>query len=168
MGMFMSFMGKGRPQPPPQLAGFLMRALYKQFAEKDIRSFEAFQIAVLDIFNTFNSALPGKHVDVPPQGHIEECFKEWKEAAKATKKKRIFINFMTQSVTVNKSDDYTVITGIVTPPVAMAAKRAGENVPQLKIIKAIPDVIFVPSATVLALITMKLSRRIIPKSLARP
>lgn len=82
------------------------------------------------------------------------------------KKRKIFINFITKNVNLNKLDDYTVITGIVTPPAAMGIKKAGENVPQLKLIKAIPDVVFVPSATVLALISVKLSRRIFLKNLA--
>ncbi|XP_030511986.1 uncharacterized protein LOC115726311 [Rhodamnia argentea] len=165
MGMFMSFLGKGGPSPSSQMVGFFMGTLYKQFVEKDITNFEEFHIAVLDIFNNFNSALPGKHLDVPPRNKIEDCYKQWKEA-KETKKKKIFVNFMTKNVNLSKLDDYTVVTGVVTPPVAMAAKRAGENVPQLTFIKAIPDVVFVPSATVLALISVKLSRRIFLKNIA--
>lgn len=64
-------------------------------------------------------------------------------------------------VNISKLDDFTLITGLVTPPAAMAAKRAGENVPQLKLIKALPDVIFVPSITVLALVSAKLSQKMI-------
>lgn len=66
---------------------------------------------------------------------------------------------MKKKVNLSKLDDSTLITGIVTPPAAMAAKRAGESVPQLKLIKTIPDVIFVPTATVLALVSVKLSRK---------
>ncbi|KAK9273528.1 hypothetical protein L1049_018338 [Liquidambar formosana] len=72
----------------------------------------------------------------------------------------VFIKFM-KKVSFSKLDDSSLITGLVTPPAAMAAKRAGEKVPQLNVIKAIPDVIFVPAATVLALISVKLSRRIL-------
>lgn len=64
-------------------------------------------------------------------------------------------------VNISKLDDFTLITGLVTPPAAMAAKRAGESVPQLKLIKALPDVIFVPSITVLALVSAKLSQKMI-------
>ncbi|PKI56603.1 uncharacterized protein LOC116202941 [Punica granatum] len=165
MGQFMSFMGKGGANPSAQMIGLVMGTLYQQFVEKDITNFEDFHIAVLDIFNTFNSALPGKHFDVPPRTQIEKCFHQWKEA-KDEKKRKVFIKFMTNNMSLNKLDDYTVITGIVTPPAAMAIKKAGENVPQLKIIKAVPDVLFVPSATVLALISVKLSRRIFVKNLA--
>lgn len=71
----------------------------------------------------------------------------------------MFIEFMSKSVKPSKLDDVTMITGIVSPPAAMAAKRAGENVPQLKLIKIIPDVIFVPTVTILAIVSAKLSRR---------
>ncbi|KAL3738942.1 hypothetical protein ACJRO7_020344 [Eucalyptus globulus] len=168
MGTFLSSLGKGGPRPPPQMVGFFMGALYNQFVEKDITNFEAFHIAILDIFNTFNAALPGKHVDIPSQRKVEECFRQWKEANKDTKKKKVFVNFMTENVTVSKLDDSTVIIGVLTPPVAMAAKKAGENVPQLMLIKNIPDVIFVPAATVLALISVKLSGRILNKSIVPP
>ncbi|BBG97312.1 hypothetical protein Prudu_006392 [Prunus dulcis] len=46
-----------------------------------------------------------------------------------------------KNVKLSKVDGTTMIAGILTPPVAMATKRAGENVPQLKMIKAIPDVV---------------------------
>lgn len=85
----------------------------------------------------------------------------WEKAQDPEKKKKIFLDFMKKNVNLSKVDDTTMITGIVTPPLAMAAKRAGENVPQLKIIKSIPDVLFVPSATVMALMSVKISRKII-------
>lgn len=69
------------------------------------------------------------------------------------------MELMQNRLNLSKLDDSTIITGLVTPPAAMVAKRAGETVPQLKLIKAIPDVVFVPSATVLALISVKLSRK---------
>lgn len=78
-----------------------------------------------------------------------------------SKKKEVLVKFMKEKVNLSKLDDSTLITGIVTPPAAMAAKRAGESLPQLKLIKAIPDVIFVPSATVLALVSVKLSRKML-------
>lgn len=91
---------------------------------------------------------------------FQECFIKWEKGDQESKK-HVFVEFITQRVKVGVLDDSTVITGIVTPPAAMAAKKAGENVPQLKMIKAIPDVIFVPSATVLALMSAKLSRKML-------
>ncbi|KAF7153236.1 hypothetical protein RHSIM_Rhsim01G0139600 [Rhododendron simsii] len=113
---------------------------------------------VLSSSSTFNESLPGKHYDAPTRKEIEERFAEW-EGAKESERKKVFIEFM-KKVKLSKLDDATMITGLVTPPAAMAAKRAGESVPQLRIIKSIPDVVFVPSATVLALVSVKLSRRI--------
>ncbi|PNX96391.1 hypothetical protein L195_g019597 [Trifolium pratense] len=52
-----------------------------------------------------------------------------------------------------------MITGIVAPPAAMVAKRSGQSVPQLSALKVIPDVIFVPTATILALIAVKSGTR---------
>ncbi|KAK4758623.1 hypothetical protein SAY87_019924 [Trapa incisa] len=154
----------GGPNPSSQMISLVMGTLYGRFIEKDIQNFQDFHIAVLDIFNTFNSALPGKHFDVPPRSDIEACYTQWKDAP-GLKKRKVFVNFIAEYVNLNKLDDYTVLTGIVIPPAAMAVKKVGENVPQLKIIKAIPDVVFVPSATVLALISAKLSRRIFLKNL---
>ncbi|KAB2595193.1 pentatricopeptide repeat-containing protein [Pyrus ussuriensis x Pyrus communis] len=90
---------------------------------------------------------------------IQAMFTRWKNA-RVQDRRNIFNQFMKENVRLSKVDNATVITGVVTPPVAMAAKRAGEGVPQLKMIKAIPDVVFVPSATVLALISVKIYKRI--------
>ncbi|CAI9765151.1 unnamed protein product [Fraxinus pennsylvanica] len=158
MGMFMSFMGKGLPTT--QLLSMLTGTLQKQFMEKDISDFEKFHMAILDIFETVNAALPGKHYNVPLPEEVQVCFEGWGKADESEKKK-ILIEFMKTKVNLSKLDDFTLIAGLATPPAAMAAKRAGESVPQLKLIKAIPDVIFVPSATVLALISAKLSRKMI-------
>ncbi|KAJ9177330.1 hypothetical protein P3X46_012563 [Hevea brasiliensis] len=165
MGMSMSFMGKGLPST--QMVSFVMGTLYKQFVEKDIKSFEEFHMAILDIFNTFNSALPGRHYDAPSRKDIEDCFARWKKAPEA-KRKELFVDFMKTSVNLSRLDDSAMVTGVVTPPAAMAAKRAAENLPQLKIIKMVPDVVFVPTATVLALASVKLTRRMFLGSIASP
>lgn len=168
--------------PTTQMLSLVMGTLHRQFIEKDIKTFQEFHIAILDIFryyssiqpkslpilcfsnfispsnSTVNSALPGKHYDVPSSKEVEAWFNEWK-AANASEKKKVFIEFMKKNVNLSKLDDSTLITGIITPPAAMAAKRAGESVPQLKLIKTIPDVIFIPSATIIALVSVKLSRK---------
>ena len=71
----------------------------------------------------------------------------------------MFTEFIAKKVKPSKLDDVTMSTGIASPPAAMAANRAGENVPQLKFIKLIPDVIFVLTVTILAIVSAKLSRR---------
>lgn len=90
---------------------------------------------------------------------MQDAYEKWKKESNTEKKRLVFIEFMKNKVNLNKGDYSMMITGIVTPPAAMVAKRAGENVTQLKIIKAVPDVIFIPSATMLALIVAKVSKR---------
>ncbi|KAH6789598.1 calcium ion-binding protein [Perilla frutescens var. frutescens] len=157
MGLAMSLMGKGLPTT--QMLSLVMGTLEKQFIDKKIESFEDFHMAILHIFSTVNSALPGKHYDVPSREDVQACFGEWKTATDESEKKEVLVRFIKEKVNLSKLDNSTLITGIITPPAAMAAKRAGESVPQLKLIKAIPDVIFVPSATVLALVSVKLTRK---------
>ncbi|KAF8054307.1 hypothetical protein N665_1332s0019 [Sinapis alba] len=111
-----------------------MGSLYKQFTQKAINNFDDFHVAVLDIFKLVSHG--GRK--------------------RRTKKRRLVIS---KKVKPSKLDDVTMITGIVSPAAAMAAKRAGENVPQLKLIKLIPDVIFVPTVTIMAIVSAKLSRR---------
>ncbi|OVA11896.1 hypothetical protein BVC80_747g20 [Macleaya cordata] len=71
----------------------------------------------------------------------------------------MFIDFVTKNVSPSKVDNFTIMLGVATPPAAMALKRTGESLPQLKMLKLVPDVIFVPSATLITLISMKLTRR---------
>ncbi|KAI3719171.1 hypothetical protein L6452_20065 [Arctium lappa] len=163
MGFLTSFMTKSLPTT--QMLNLVLGTLHSKFMEKEINGFDDFHLALLDMFNTINAALPGKHYDVPPQTKVEECFVKW-EGTKESERKKVFIDFMKASVSLSKFDDSTFITGIVTPPAAMAAKRACESLPQLKAIKVIPDVIFVPSATVLALISAKLSKRMFLENVA--
>ncbi|KAI4352729.1 hypothetical protein L6164_006950 [Bauhinia variegata] len=162
MGLLMSFMGKGG-SPSSQMLSIVMGTLYNQFVEKDINDFDSFHIAVLDIFNTINMALPGKHYDAPSHKEVEDLFQNWKAETKEDKRKKIFTEFMQKNVNLRKIDDSMMITGIVAPPAAMVVKRGGETLPQLKVVKAIPDVVFVPTATVLALISVKVSRKIFMK-----
>lgn len=53
-----------------------------------------------------------------------------------------------------------IVTGIVAPAASIVVKRSGQIVPQLTFLRAIPDVLFVASATVLALTTVKFYRLI--------
>ncbi|KAK1424930.1 hypothetical protein QVD17_20271 [Tagetes erecta] len=157
MGLLMSLMGKSLPTT--QGLNLLMGNLYSNFMKKEIKSFDDFHFAILDMFNTINAALPGKHYDVPPQDKVQEIYLKW-EAAKESEKKEVLVDFLKTSISVSKLDSATLITGMMTPPAAIAAKRASESLPQLKMVKVIPDVIFVPSATVLALISAKLSKKL--------
>ncbi|PRQ57363.1 hypothetical protein RchiOBHm_Chr1g0347531 [Rosa chinensis] len=83
-----------------------------------------------------------------------------KQADLPEKKRLLFTEFMKNNVKINQADSATLLTGVLAPPAAMAAKKAGESLPQLKMIKNVPDVLFVPSATVVALITVRFSKRL--------
>ncbi|KAL7258574.1 hypothetical protein ACSBR1_004659 [Camellia fascicularis] len=146
--------------PSTQMFNYAMGTVYDQLMEKEINDFEDFHKSLLDLFSSFNASLPGKRYDAPLRKEIEACFTKWKGAADEKERKKVFTEFMRKEVKICKLDNTTLIVGLVMPPAAMGVKRAGESVPQLSLIKSIPDVVFVPSATVLALVSAKLSRRI--------
>ncbi|CAK8540580.1 unnamed protein product [Lathyrus sativus] len=157
MGMNTSLM-RGKGLSTSQVLSLVMNKLYKQFVEKDTKEFGAFHVAILDTFNTMNVAVPGKHYDAPSYKDVKEVFKRWKESDEEDREE-MFIDFMNKNVNLNKVDESMIITAIVAPPAAMVAKRTGQTtLPQLKFMNAIPDAVFVPSATVLALIAVKLLR----------
>ncbi|KAI5431948.1 hypothetical protein KIW84_035908, partial [Lathyrus oleraceus] len=111
-----------------------------------------------DLCSILNVAVPGKHYDAPSYNDVKEIFKRWKESNEEARKE-MFKDFMNKNVNLNRVDESMIITAIVAPPAAMVAKRTGQTtLPQLKFMNAIPDVVFVPSATVLALIAVKILR----------
>ncbi|KAF3527527.1 hypothetical protein DY000_02036326 [Brassica cretica] len=119
------------------------------------------QIPELDLFYERNKkqslSTEANKKRQPKEEEARACFTRWKEAK--DKEEKVFTEFIAKKVKPGKLDDVTMITGIASPPAAMAAKRAGENGPQLKFIKLIPDVIFVPMITILAIVSAKFSRR---------
>lgn len=88
---------------------------------------------------------------------FQELFEQWQEIDTEEKRKK-FIEFINKKVNINKVDESMLITAIMAPPAAMMAKKTGQIVPQLALMNAIPDVVFVPSATILALIAVKIIR----------
>lgn len=62
-----------------------------------------------------------------------------------------------------KIDGLTLMAGLAAPPLSMVAKRAGEKTRRFRMVKKAPDVMFVPSVTVLALFSVKLIRNAIRK-----
>ncbi|XP_075094894.1 uncharacterized protein LOC142173319 isoform X1 [Nicotiana tabacum] len=144
---------------PTQVIGKVTGKFHESFVDKNITDFEEFHLTILDMFVTVNGALPGKHWIVPSRDKIEECFEKWKQLDEEGKKKKV-LEFMEKNIKLNRLDQTSLIIGLATPPAAMAAKKAGEGVPQLKFIKSIPDVLFVPAATLVALASVKISRKI--------
>ncbi|KAJ7961897.1 putative Calcium ion binding protein [Quillaja saponaria] len=161
--MFVEFMKKSLTnaqthtgQPSKQELIFVLRTLYAQSTE-NINSFEDFKNLVHDIVNAFSSVLPVMDFNPPSQKEVEDCYTIWNEA-KEPERKKIFITFMMKKVNPSILDDTKMIARIVTA--AMVIKRAGGTVPELRVVKDIPNIVFVPSATMLALIYIKLSNRI--------
>ncbi|XP_027351399.1 proteoglycan 4-like [Abrus precatorius] len=156
MAMSMGFMA-GKGLSTTQMVDLVMDTLYMRFAEKNVNDFDGFNVGILDTFNTINMALPGKHYVAPSYKDVKNLFKQWKEA-KEEDKKKMFIDFINENVNINKVDESMIITAIVAPPAAMMAKKIGKIVPQLALMNVIPDVIFVPSATILAISATKILR----------
>ncbi|XP_027337716.1 uncharacterized protein LOC113851433 [Abrus precatorius] len=165
MGLLMSYMGGTGFGLATQATSFVTGTLYDRFIERQIKDFDAFHAAILDIFNAINMALPGKHYDAPAHREIEMFYEEWHSESREDTKKEIFSKFMYNNVNLSKADESMMITGLVAPPAAMVAKRAGQSLPQLSVVKSIPDVAFVPTATIFALIAVKLSKRMAFKNL---
>lgn len=175
MGTVMSYMGGTGIEVASKGLTMLTGTLYDRVIEKrKIENFDDFHEAILDIFNTINMSLPGKHYDAPTHDDIKKfydewedkyvegtkkLYDEWEDKNKEDKKRKAFTKFIIDKVNLSKADESMMLTGIVAPPAAMVAKRTGQSVPQLSVIKAIPDVVFVPGATILALIAIKLTKR---------
>ncbi|MED6193421.1 hypothetical protein PIB30_019347 [Stylosanthes scabra] len=150
-----------------QILSLVTDRFYDRF--EDIKEFPEFYLAILDIFRTINAALPGKHYDVPSQELVENFFEEnWKKASDDKGRREGFTEFMKKNVEINKADESMIITAIVAPPAAMVVKRTGQTLPQLKLMKSVPDVVFVPSFTVVALIAVKIARMLFMKKAIKP
>ncbi|KAK9144596.1 hypothetical protein Sjap_004499 [Stephania japonica] len=156
MGLLMSSLGKGSPST--QLLNAVTDAVHNKLIGTAQKTPEEFHMSILDVFNMLNSSLPGMHYNAPSSDEIKKFYEEVWGTSTEDEKKEKFTNFILENVNLSKLDEYTLLAGLVTPPAAMALKRVGESVPQIKVIKMIPDVIFVPGATLAALVSVKLTR----------
>ncbi|XP_004229755.2 uncharacterized protein [Solanum lycopersicum] len=129
--------------------------------KRNLDNLDDFHLAILDMFVTVNGALPGKHWVVPPFEKIKECFEEREKAVDEERKKTVVVEFLKKYIQPNKADNTLLFIGLATPPAAMAVKKTGESVPQLKLLKRIPDVVFVPAATLLTLVSVKITRSLL-------
>ncbi|KAK9095204.1 hypothetical protein Scep_026673 [Stephania cephalantha] len=154
MGLLMSSLGKGTT--PFQILICLNLHFISLISSSPL-NFESFVQRWIRFTVRKNSSLPGMHYNAPSSDEIKEFYEVWKNLGE-TEKKGKFTEFILEKVNLSKLDEYTLLAGLVTPPAAMALKRVGESVPQIKVIKMIPDVIFVPGATLAALVSVKLTR----------
>ncbi|XP_024159413.1 uncharacterized protein LOC112166746 [Rosa chinensis] len=158
-----------------------MEPVYEKFIQNSDTEFDEFHAAMLGVCrittlkhlfltsntivsSALNAAMPGKHYNVPGLEEVKEFHSTWNNLPTQKKKREQFIQFVKDNVRVNQADTATLLTGVLAPPGAMAAKKAGESLPQLKMIKNVPDILFVPTATVVALITVRFSKRLFMRS----
>ncbi|XXG77913.1 hypothetical protein AAC387_Pa08g1967 [Persea americana] len=133
--------------------------------EENIKNFEQFHIAFLEVLNKINAAMPGVHYDAPTRAEVETYYHMWR---KDPKNKEVLTTLLEKSK-IRKTDKTLLFTGVAAPPVAMIGKRAAGNIPTLNFVKIVPDVLFVPSVTLLAVVGMKVVRmnKKIPEATAK-
>ncbi|KAJ9680580.1 hypothetical protein PVL29_019790 [Vitis rotundifolia] len=156
MGLIPSLMRKGLSQK--QIASLAIEVVFKNLGARRYDNFEDFHSSILSILKTANSALPGRHFEAPSRGKVEKAFAEWKSSSDVAKEK-IFMELL-ESTKLGEIDNITLIVGLATPPFSMVAKSAGEKAPPFKMIKNVPDALFVPSFTLLSLVSVKLIRKV--------
>lgn len=69
-----------------------------------------------------------------------------------------------KNIQLGEIDNLTLMVGLAAPPFSMVAKRAGENVQPFTMIKSIPDALFVPSFTLLSVISVKMIRKVLKRN----
>uniref|UniRef100_A0A1D1XS38 Ribonuclease Y n=1 Tax=Anthurium amnicola TaxID=1678845 RepID=A0A1D1XS38_9ARAE len=139
--------------------------IFDQFFSKDIKNFEQFHSAYLDLCNKFNSTMLGQHYEAPQQEKIKQYFEKWNQESdkitapeeKKKKRKELLIEFLMENVKISHTDQSVVMTGLVVPPAAMMLKKNGGKIPGLKnlLLDVIPDYLFVPAVTLVALFGVK-------------
>lgn len=88
--------------------------------------------------------------------YTQDCHKEWKaHESHPEEQKKVFKNLVLNSLKPSKTSNTVLVAGVAAPPAALVAKRAGEQLPQLKHMKFVPDFIFVPAATVVMISSVK-------------
>ncbi|KAH0470141.1 hypothetical protein IEQ34_001699 [Dendrobium chrysotoxum] len=134
----------------------------KYFPSTEIHNFKEFHINFLKLCSDFNSVLLGKHYKPPSNREIEDCFTLWSKLEGTGEKdqarrKELVLNLLTKNVKEIQTGNTIIMTGLVVPPTLMVLKKSSQNVPQLKRFRLdlVPDVAFVPTFTIAALIAVK-------------
>ncbi|RYR60720.1 hypothetical protein Ahy_A04g017775 [Arachis hypogaea] len=146
-----------------QILSLITDRFYDQIVERDIKDFPGFHLAILDIFRALKLNLLNNN-----RNYETDLFESWNAKTNEKERKEVLSSFMKKNVKINKVDESMIITAIVAPPAAMVVKRTGQTLPQLKLMKSVPDVVFVPSFTVVALIAVKIARMLFMKKTIPP
>ncbi|ERN00213.1 uncharacterized protein LOC18428260 [Amborella trichopoda] len=118
--------------------------------------FEEVHIAVLEIINQFNKVMPGTHFDPPSRKVVQEFYKSIFEPAEKKDKKERLKEFIRAHLNVTRaSSKSNYLIGLSVPYLSLLGKRAAQKVPQVSMVSVVPDVVFVPFATLLALVGAK-------------
>ncbi|KAF3336112.1 hypothetical protein FCM35_KLT20619 [Carex littledalei] len=131
----------------------------RYFIRKEIKHFEEFHVAFIDLCKDLTSIFPQTEYTIPAFNEIEEFYKEWKNVKEEEEKKMQFCDFMKSKVFYSDTNQSaTLVTGIVAPAAAVIVKKTWKNTPLLKYLiplHVIPSFLFVPSFTLLSLIGIK-------------
>ncbi|KAK8994806.1 hypothetical protein V6N11_045875 [Hibiscus sabdariffa] len=113
-------------------------------------TFEDLYIAILLVYNDINKRLPGPHIDPPSKDQIRSIMKECDLNHDGEINHDEFVNFI-QKLTADTLVVISrglVVTLVVAPTVALAAKRATEDVPGVgKMVQKVPNSVYASLAT---------------------
>ncbi|CAN6478031.1 unnamed protein product [Victoria cruziana] len=153
-----SCLGQSRAVSRDKLIDWVYDQMMKDSAQEKM-DLERVRIAILSVLSVVNSCMPGMQHHPPSQKEVKNFYDCCTNLDKEEKKQKLKI-FIAGLLEKRKLNQYTEITSVVAPPLAMIMKRMGEQSPQLKmIIEIIPDVTFVPLFTIGALIIVKMVQK---------
>ncbi|KMS99815.1 hypothetical protein BVRB_1g016670 [Beta vulgaris subsp. vulgaris] len=113
-------------------------------------SFEELYIAVLIVYNDINKYLPGPHFDPPSKDKVRALVQECDMNLDGELNREEFVKFMVElsSDTFNTVSQGLIISLVVAPTVAMATKRATEDVPGVgKVVQKLPNAVYASLVT---------------------
>ncbi|KAJ1690366.1 hypothetical protein LUZ63_014521 [Rhynchospora breviuscula] len=130
------------------------------FKDKNIKEFEDFHTAFIDLCKYFNDVMPGKNFGAPPKEKVKLFYDQsWEKIEDEKQRREGLIAFVKEEVKEYKTDDNALImAGLIVPAAAVMLKNTTQNVPPVKkfMLKYIPNVVFAPTVTMLALAGVQL------------
>ncbi|KAJ3685707.1 hypothetical protein LUZ61_014871 [Rhynchospora tenuis] len=157
MGLSLSLLSK---LGIPGVSSLTTDQIYDRFfKEKDIKEFGDFHTAFIDLCKFFNDVMPGKHFRAPTIETVKDFYEGWQKITDEAKRREELIAFVKKEVKEYKTDDKAVImAGLIVPAAAVMLKNTAQNVPPVKPFKLhlIPNFVFVPTITMLALAAVQL------------
>ncbi|KAJ4788311.1 calcium ion-binding protein [Rhynchospora pubera] len=157
MGLSLSLLSK---LGIPGVSSMYTDQIYDRFfKEKNIKEFQEFHTAFIDLCKSFNDVMPGKHFGAPTIEKVEDFYERWKKITDEKERREQLITFVKDEVKEYKTDDNAVImAGLIVPAAAVMVKNTAQNVLPVKQFKLhlVPNFVFVPTITMLALAGVQL------------